>query len=69
MRVQLQEGEGEATDVELPRDGFDEYGVPARNVGRLYEGLAEGEVNCSFEEAVQWHELIDGMYKENGIDV
>jgi predicted dehydrogenase len=70
MRIQLMEGEGEAKDVEIERDEFDEggkYEYPARNVGRLYKGFAEGEINCSFEDAVERHELLDGMYKENGI--
>jgi hypothetical protein len=37
-------------------------------VARVYNGLAEGVINCTFEDAVERHELIDGMYKENGID-
>ncbi|KAI8629729.1 NAD-binding Rossmann fold oxidoreductase family protein [Xylariaceae sp. FL1651] len=60
----------EIEEVEVKKDEFDEgdkYGQPAKNVGRLYKGLAEGQVNCSFEDAVLRHELIDAMYKENGI--
>ncbi|CZT45595.1 related to dehydrogenases and related proteins [Rhynchosporium secalis] len=57
--------------VEIEKDEFDgeEWAQYSRNVARLYEELAEGKINCSFEDAVERHELIDGMYKENGIVV
>ncbi|KAG4439576.1 hypothetical protein IFR05_004924 [Cadophora sp. M221] len=64
------EGE-EVQVVEAEKDEFDgeEWGTASRNVGRLYKELSEGRINCSFEDAVERHELIDGMYKENGIVV
>jgi len=57
--------------VEVEKDEFDDdaWGIPSRNVARVYKELAEGRVNCSFEDAVERHELIDGMYKENEIEV
>lgn len=57
--------------VEVEKDEFDgdAWGIPSRNVARVYDELAEGRVNCSFEDAVKRHELIDGMYKENGIEI
>ncbi|KAH7354840.1 NAD-binding Rossmann fold oxidoreductase family protein [Rhexocercosporidium sp. MPI-PUGE-AT-0058] len=64
--------EGEEVEVvEVEKDEFDgkEWGMASRNVGRLYRELAEGKINCSFEDAVERHELIEGMYKENGIVV
>jgi hypothetical protein len=30
------------------------------------KGLAEGRVNCSFEDAVERHEFIEGLYRDNG---
>lgn len=71
MKIQLVQGEGEAVDVEIEKDGFDEgdkFPLMSRNVARLYKGLAEGEINCTFEDAVERHELIDGMYRENGYE-
>ncbi|KAH6714383.1 NAD-binding Rossmann fold oxidoreductase family protein [Leptodontidium sp. MPI-SDFR-AT-0119] len=67
-------GGGESKDVvvvEAEKDEFDgdEWGVPSRNVARVYRALSEGSVNCSFEDAVERHEFIDGMYRENGIVV
>ncbi|KAK0119923.1 transcription regulator gal80 [Cadophora gregata] len=55
--------------VEVEKDEFDgdSWGLPSKNVARIYRDLAEGRVNCSFEDAVEGHELIDEMYKENGI--
>lgn len=69
MKVQLVEGEGIVTVVEIEQDEFDQdgkFGLPARNVARLYEGLSDGLINCSFEDAVERHGLIEGMFKENG---
>ncbi|KAL2070662.1 hypothetical protein VTL71DRAFT_13688 [Oculimacula yallundae] len=62
---------GEVEVVEVEKDEFDEkeWGLPSRNVARLYKELAEGKNNCSFEDAVERHELIANMYKENGIVV
>lgn len=77
MKIEVHDFEKDSVEVVEPeRDEFDskegwkeEFGLPARNVGRLYKGLAGGEVNCSFEDAVERHRLIEGMYRENGIQV
>ncbi|KAF8846918.1 NAD-binding Rossmann fold oxidoreductase family protein [Acephala macrosclerotiorum] len=77
MKIQVHNFEkDEVEEVAPDRDEFDEeeeggkgkFGLPARNVGRLYKALYEGRVNCSFEDAVERHALLDGMYRENGID-
>jgi len=68
MKIEIQDGEGENTEtVEIPGDEFDGFKHPARNVGRVYKLFAEGENNCTFEDAVMRHELIAGMYEENGL--
>jgi predicted dehydrogenase len=68
MKIEVQEGEGDKVEVvEVPGDEFDGYGHPARNVGRVYKEFKEGKINCSFEDAVERHALIEGMYRENGI--
>jgi hypothetical protein len=36
-------------------------------VGRLYKGLKNEEINCSFEDAVDRHALVEEIYRENGI--
>lgn len=37
-------------------------GAPSRNMAKLYKELAERRDNCSFVDAVERHELINGMY-------
>lgn len=73
LKIQVFDTEKDSVeDVESEKDEFDEdgkFGMPARNVGRVYKAFAEGENTCSFEDAVERHALIDAMYKENGIDV
>lgn len=60
--------EDKVEDVEVEKDEFDgAFGLPVGNVARIYRGLVKGENNCSFEDAVERHALIDGMYRENGI--
>ncbi|PSS25234.1 hypothetical protein M430DRAFT_133496 [Amorphotheca resinae ATCC 22711] len=53
-------------EVPFPKDEFEDFAVPARNVSRVYQKFAKGEIICSFEEAVQRHEFIEELYKENG---
>ena len=68
MKVELQEGEGEKVEVlEIGNDDFESYAYPARNVARVYETFAKGEINCTFEDAVERHVLIEALYRENGI--
>lgn len=55
--------------IEVETDEFDEgeeFGIWARNVARVYKGFSKGEVVCSFEDAVERHAFLDGLYKENG---
>lgn len=72
MKIQLMRGEGgEVEEVEIEKDEFDEgeqFPMASRNVARVYKGLSAGENNCSFEDAVERHELLDAMYRENGYD-
>lgn len=68
MKIEVQEGEGEKVEtVNVEEDEFDSYAYPARNVGRLYKAFAKGEINCSFEDAVERHALIERIYRDNGI--
>lgn len=71
---------GNVVEVEVPGWGeFDALPLPARNIARLYEAFAdaaarEGEETRKedkdwypdFEYALQRHQLIAQMYKENG---
>ena len=69
MKIELQEGEGEKAEVvEIGGDEFDGYAHPARNVARVYKAFAKEGINCSFEDAVERHALIEAMYRENGIE-
>lgn len=57
--VVFEEGSGSAGSyADLP--------IPGRNVGRVYEALKEGRISCTFEDAVERHEFIEELYKENG---
>lgn len=57
--VAFEEGEGSGGKYEnLP--------MPGRNVGRVYEKFKDGVEICTFEDAVERHEFIEAMYKENG---
>jgi predicted dehydrogenase len=68
MKIELYDVEKDTVEeVQIPKDDFDDgYEFAARNVGRLYRGLAKGEVNCSFEDAVLRHELLEELYQQNG---
>lgn len=57
-------------------DGID--GIPGGNVARVYralkglregkgDGLVAGGALCGFEDAVERHRDLEGMYRENGI--
>lgn len=48
---------------------FGALAMPGRNVGRVYEALSQGRVVCGFEDAVERHAVLEGMYRENGIVV
>jgi hypothetical protein len=44
-------------------------GIPYGNVARVYRELREGRVNCSFEEAVEFHRVLEEAWKANGYEV
>jgi len=70
MKVQVHDFESDKVEeVQVDGGEFDKFAHPARNVGRVYKELSEGSINCSFEDAVERHELIDGLYRENGIEI
>jgi predicted dehydrogenase len=67
MKIEVQDGEGEKFEVvQVDGDEFAAFKYPARNVARVYEALKNRKINCSFEDAVERHALIEGMYRENG---
>jgi predicted dehydrogenase len=74
MKIELHDFEKDTVEeVEIPIDELDVEapgaafgGYASRNVGRLYRGLAKGEVNCSFKDAVDRHEFLEELYKQNG---
>jgi predicted dehydrogenase len=68
MKIQVYDFEEDRVeDVVVEKDEFDKnFAGPVGNVARVYRALVRGENNCSFEDAVERHELIDEMYKENG---
>lgn len=71
MKIELHDfAKDTVEEIEIPKDELDVEapgaafgGFAARNVGRLYRGLAKGEVNCSFEDAV---EFLEELCKQNG---
>jgi predicted dehydrogenase len=72
LKIQVHDVEqGTVEEVKVKEDDVDvllkDYGLPSKNTGRVYKGLAEGRNNCSFEDAVERHAFIEGLYKENGI--
>lgn len=69
MKIQVFDFEkDEVEDVQVEKDEFDgTFALPVGNVARVYRSLVEGEMNCSFEDAVERHKLIDEIYRENGI--
>jgi hypothetical protein len=61
------------TQLPTVEDGFAHLPAPARNVARLYEAFAEAKAGQAdswypdFEYGMKKHELIDAMYRENGL--
>ena len=67
MKIEVHDVEKDVVEeIKIPEDEFDKFGIPARNVARVYRGIEQGRSNCSFEDAVERHRLIDEMYRENG---
>lgn len=65
MKIELV-GEGDEVENVAFEEEFEELPLPGRNVARVYRALKEGKVNCSFEDALERHALIEKMYKDNG---
>ena len=79
MKVEVHDfnfkGEGNGVqEVSVEEDEWDGKGWAwaTRNVARVYEGLrewdgkGEREGLCTWEDAVERHEFLEGLYKENG---
>lgn len=57
-------------EILIPVDELTELGVAQSNIGRLYRDFAgDEETVCTFEQALKIHELVDHIYKDNGIKV
>lgn len=58
-------------EITIVDDDSEVEGVqgPARNVARVYEKIAEGKGNCSFEDAVERHEFLHNLWTDNGYKV
>ncbi|KAM3414441.1 hypothetical protein BST61_g9606 [Cercospora zeina] len=61
----------EAHEVPLLKEGFDDWPPVHRNVARVYEAIASGEIEnatfCTFEQAVENHRRIAETYVQNGL--
>lgn len=60
------------TELDVVEDEFEKLPEKARNMARLYEAFAAARAGedvwyPDFEYGVKKHELIDAMYKENGM--
>jgi len=69
MKIELYDFATDAVEsVDIPKDEVDasSFHWATRNVARVYRALAKGEVNCSFEDAVERHEFLTELFKENG---
>ncbi|THY46150.1 NAD(P)-binding protein [Aureobasidium pullulans] len=52
---------GKISDVEL--DACLDLPLAAQNVGKLYESYAAGDSLCTFEDAIQRHKFLDGVFQ------
>jgi predicted dehydrogenase len=55
---------GKIRDIEL--DSSLDVPLAAQNVGKLYESYAAGDSMCTFEDAVQRHKFLDGVFEAAG---
>lgn len=60
------------TELDVVEDEFEKLPETARNMARLYEAFASSRAGDDvwypdFDYGVEKHELIDAMYKENGM--
>lgn len=61
------DGKDSVEEVETV-DELEDLPMPGRNVARVYKELEEGKISCTFEDAVDRHTFIEGLYKENGYE-
>lgn len=66
IKVEVHDFEGGKVEKVEVKEELGDLPMPGRNVGRVYRELEAGQINCSFEDAVERHEFIEGLYKENG---
>jgi len=67
QKIEVHDFESDSVEeIEIPVDEVDALPMNARNVGRVYRAFANGEISCNFEDAVDRHQLIDEVYRENG---
>jgi len=69
MKIELYDFAADTVEsVGIPKDEVDasSFHWATRNVARVYQALAKGEVNCSFEDAVERHEFLAELFRENG---
>ncbi len=67
--------QGEVVEVKLDKDEFEDLPSVARNIARVYEAFAEGVDDKGekktwypdFEHGLKRHELIEDIYRENGL--
>jgi len=68
MKIQLHDFASDKVEevdfAELEKLG--DLPMPGRNVARVYRALAQGKESCTFEDAVERHEFIEGLYRDNG---
>jgi predicted dehydrogenase len=55
---------GKIKDVDL--DSSLDVPLAAQNVGKLYESYAAGDSMCTFEDALQRHKFLDGVFEAAG---
>jgi predicted dehydrogenase len=70
LKLQV-ESNGEVETFEIGQFGEEEGidGIPYGNVSRVYRELRDGRVNCTFEEAVELHKVLEEAWKANGYEV
>lgn len=69
---------GSVKEIEIPKDDIDEWPVTDfpynpgfkdfafQNMARMYRHLAKRGSNCTWEDAVERHNLIEELYRQNG---
>jgi predicted dehydrogenase len=68
MKIEVHDFEkDDVQEIVIEKDGWENLGGwGSANVARLYESLADGKINCTFEDAVKRHEFLEEINKLNG---